>query len=142
MKRAFPLATVGILALLISPALGNAAATTANARSREARKVEIVSGGATQLDLHLNWLRDFDNFERDHSAIARDLSRNPSLVRSNKFRSEHPEWAKFLTDHPAIRADVEANPGNYLVIKPRLAYASEHGRQSTHMRPSATKAKA
>ena len=30
MKRAFPLVTVGMLALLISPALGNAGATTAN----------------------------------------------------------------------------------------------------------------
>ncbi len=142
MKLVLPSATVCMLALLISPALSQAAITTAKARSGEARKVEIVSGGATQSDLHLNWLRDFDNFERSHSAIARDLSRDPYLVRSSKFQSEHPAWAKFVADHPAIRADIEANPGNYLVITPRLAYASEHGRQSIHKGQSAAKAKA
>lgn len=142
MKLVLPSATVCMLALLISPALSQAAVTTAKARSGEAGKVEIVSGGTTQSDLHLNWLRNFDNFERDHSAIARDLSRNPFLVRSSKFRSDHPEWAKFLTDHPAIRADIEANPGNYLVTTPRLAYASEHGRQSAQMRKGASKARA
>ena len=142
MKRTFPLATAGLLALIFSPVLGDAAATTAKVRSREAGKVEIVSGGATQSDLHLNWLRDFDNFERGHSAIARDLSRDPYLVRSSKFQSEHPAWAKFVADHPAIRADIEANPGNYLVITPRLASASEHGRQSLHTGQRAAKAKA
>jgi hypothetical protein len=142
MKLAFPLATMGMLALLISPALGQAAVTTVNSRSREAGKVEIVSGGAIQSDLHLNWLRDFGNFEHDHSAIAFDLSRNPFLVRSGEFRTEHPEWAIFLKNHPALCADIEANPGNYLVVTPHQVYASEHGRQSTHMRRSATKTKA
>ena len=35
-------------------------------RSREARKVEkLFLEVLPRSDLHLNWLRDFDNFERD-----------------------------------------------------------------------------
>jgi len=141
MKRLFPLATVA-LTLLVSPALSHAEVTTQNTHSDKARKVEIVSGGATQTDLHLSWLREFGNFERDHSAISRDFSRDPLLVSSNRFRNQHPEWAAFLRAHPAIQADIKANPGNYVVIRPRLAYVPKHERQSKHAEPNGKQAKA
>jgi len=142
MTHAFPLATASIVALLISPGFGNAATITATAHSRYPNKVTIVSGGASQSDLHLNWFRDFDNFESEHAIIARDLGRNPVLVRSSKFRSEHPEWATFLTDHPGLCADIDANPGNYLVITPRVVNTSKQAQEAKQMEQSHTKAKA
>ncbi|HVB81479.1 MAG TPA: hypothetical protein VNE82_16215 [Candidatus Binataceae bacterium] len=142
MKVVLSLATIGILAMFINPALGQSAVTTAKTQSGKARAVEIVSGGAAQSDLHLNWMREFGSFERANPAIARQFRRDPSLVRNVEFRNEHSSWAAFLREHPAIRADIEANPGNYLVVSPDLAYVSEHARQSTHMLRSKTKAKA
>jgi hypothetical protein len=142
MKLVLPLATVGILALLIGPALGQAAVTTTNPHTARAQKVEIVSGGATQSDLHLDWFRTFGNFERDHSAITRELKRDPFLVRSSRFRHQHPEWATFLREHPAIHRDIVANPGDYLVIAPRLVSSSRSERQAKHTVRTVGKSKA
>jgi hypothetical protein len=126
MKLGFSLAIAGTLAFLLSPALGMAsAAEPANAHRARVIK-EVVSGGAAQSDLHLSWLRDFEQFKRDHPAIAHDFNRDPMLVRSRAFRTNHPEWASFLNEHPAIQADIDANPGNYVAIPPRLAYATQH----------------
>jgi hypothetical protein len=129
MKLGLPLAIAGTLAFFLSPALGLAAAAEpANAQASHAikKEVEIVSGGAAKSDLHLSWLRDFEHFKRDHPAITHDFNRDPMLVCSREFRTDHPEWASFLNEHPAIGADIEANPGNYVAIPPRLAYATEH----------------
>jgi hypothetical protein len=143
MKRVLPfLGTVGIVALLFGPATGQAAAASAKTQSSRSSPAEVVSGGATQSDLHLNWLRDFSRFEDAHPAIAREFRQDPLLVRNAEFRSEHSSWAAFLKEHPAIRSDIEANPGNYLVIPPRLAYGAEHGWQSAHTHANGTKAKA
>jgi hypothetical protein len=126
MKLGLPLAIAGTLAFFLSPALGLAAAAEpANAQSARVIK-EVVSGGAAKSDLHLSWLRDFEHFKRNHPAIAHDFNRDPMLVCSREFRTNHPEWASFLNEHPAIQADIKANPGNYVAIPPRLAYATEH----------------
>jgi hypothetical protein len=125
-RLVFSLATGGLLMLLLTVLFLPATAGAANTETGHGRKVEIVSGGATQSDLHLNMLREFGSFERSHPAIARAFDRQPMLIRSKEFRSRHPEWATFLREHPAIEADIEANPGNYVVIRPGMASASWH----------------
>lgn len=124
MKLGFPLVTVGMLALFMSPGLVMAVAAPTNAQGARIIK-EVVSGGAVQSDLHLNRIRDFEHFERNHPAIAHDFNRDPMLVCSRQFRTNHPEWAEFLNEHPAIGNDIEMNPGNYVAIPPRLAYAAQ-----------------
>ena len=114
------LAVLGMLVFLGTAALFPTMAL-ANRTNQRGSKMVIVSGGAAQSDLHLNWLNAFGDFERAHPEIARDFNRHPLLVCNQEFRSSHPEWATFLKEHAALRADIEANPGNYLVIPPRLA---------------------
>ena len=87
-----------------------------------------MSGSATNKDLHLNWLRSFDAFERSHPVAARAFQHNPTLVVNSRFRRKHPEWANYLAAHPDIAGDIGANPGNYLVIEPRYAAAFEQYR--------------
>lgn len=120
MKLAFSLAAIGISALVFSPALSRAAVTT-NPSGAKTAKPEIVSGGAVQSDLHLDWLRDFEGFERAHPAIARDFRPDPRLIRI----SERPTWSAFLAQNPEIHADIEANPRNYLDLSPHRTYASK-----------------
>jgi hypothetical protein len=120
------LATGGLLILLVTGIFRLTVASAANTESGHASNVEVVSGGATQSDLHLGRFREFESFARNHPAIARDFDRHPMLIRSTEFRRKHPEWATFLKQHPAIEADIQANPGNYVVIRPGLASASRH----------------
>lgn len=139
MKRVLLLAMAGTMALLLRPATGRAAS---NAMNTETPKVVIVSGGASESDLHLNRQRAFERFERDHPTIARDFRRQPLEVSSGNFRTENPEWSAFLAQHPAIRADIERNPGNYVVITPREEHALEHELHLRHMTRNASNTKA
>jgi hypothetical protein len=133
-RLALLLATGGLLMLLLMCTL---LPSVAGAEAGHSRNAEIVSGGATQTDLHLNRFREFDSFMRSHPAIARDIDHQPTLIRSTEFRSSHPQWATFLRQHPAIKADIEANPGNYVVIRPEVA--STYWQRHDHMKSSKDK---
>jgi hypothetical protein len=122
MKRIFPLIAVfaAIFIWAMSVSMARAAMNHAAWKNRAEREI-IVSGSATNHDLHLNWLRSFDTFQSSHPAIAHAFWHNPTLVVSSRFRHEHPEWAAFLSTHPDIARAIAANPGNYVVIEPRYA---------------------
>jgi hypothetical protein len=128
----FLLATGGLLTLLLTSMFLPAIAGAANVEGGHGRRVEIVSGGATQSDLHLDRLREFEGFMQSHPEIARDINRQPTLIRSAEFRSKHSQWATFLREHPTIKADIEANPGNYVIIRPNVASSSWHRNEHTN----------
>jgi hypothetical protein len=134
MKRVFPLIAVfaAIFIWAMSASMARAAMNHAAWNNRAGREI-IVSGSATNHDLHLNWLRSFDTFQSNHPAIARAFWHNPTLVVSSRFRHEHPEWAGFVSTHPDIARDIAANPGNYVVIEPRYAAAFEQYRHTMAM---------
>jgi hypothetical protein len=124
MKRIFPLIVVfaAMFIWAISVSMAHAAMNHGTWNNRSGREI-IVSGSATNHDLHLNWLRSFDAFQSNHPAIAHAFWHNPTLVVNSRFRHEHREWAGFLSSHPDIARDIAANPGNYVVIEPRYAAA-------------------
>jgi hypothetical protein len=137
MRLALLLATGGLLMFPLTCVSLPSIACAANREGGHARKVEIASGGATQTDLHLNRFREFDSFMRSHPEVARDINRQPMLIRSTEFRSSHPQWATFLRQHPAIKADIETNPGNYVVIRANVASTSWH--RQNHMKTTKEK---
>jgi len=137
MKHKVPFAMLGIVALLVTPALNR---TTASAESARPKHSEVVAGGAALSDLHLNRFRKFENFLDNHPAIARDFSRNPLLVDSADFQNRHPQWMGFLTEYPTIHADIRANPGNYVVMGPRAEAAWEQGQRSEHINHTKSRA--
>ena len=42
------------------------------------------------------------------------LSRNPKLADNPRFLKKHTELASFFEQHPDIKSDFLANPGNYV----------------------------
>ena len=64
--------------------------------------------------LNLDQLSAFGQLAANEPAMAGKLAKNPSLVTSDKFVSEHPPLQQYLEKYPGAREDIVANPGNYL----------------------------
>jgi hypothetical protein len=58
--------------------------------------------------------RHFGEFLSGHSNIAKDLSKDPSLVKKNAYIHEHPELQEYLSAHPEVKQQLMADPQAFL----------------------------
>jgi hypothetical protein len=56
----------------------------------------------------------FNEFLDGHSEIARQLSKNPSLVKRDEYLRDHPELQQYLDAHPTVRQQLMADPQHFL----------------------------
>jgi hypothetical protein len=54
--------------------------------------------------------RHFGEFLGSHSNIAEQLSKDPSLVKSQEYLQDHPELRDYLSSHPEVRQQLMADP--------------------------------
>ena len=57
---------------------------------------------------------NFSAFLDKHSAIAQQLSNNPSLANDKAYLQSHPELQTYLNTHPAVRDELMQNPQGFL----------------------------
>jgi len=57
---------------------------------------------------------NFGEFLSAHANIARDLSKDPSLAKSQDYLQDHPELQDYLNSHPEVRQDLQADPQHFL----------------------------
>jgi hypothetical protein len=55
-------------------------------------------------------LTSFGRFLGGHSAVAEQLSKDPSLVNNKEYLSNHPELGEYLKTHPAMTEQLAQNP--------------------------------
>ncbi|HKN01246.1 MAG TPA: hypothetical protein VJX23_12080 [Candidatus Binataceae bacterium] len=103
-------AAILMAAVLSTPAL----AQQVQPRVMHNGNVDIVFEGATNSDLNIDQYKAFDQFESAHPDIIRQLRMRPKLVDSQKYLTNHPQLAQFMSEHPDWKADFVKNPGNYL----------------------------
>src|SRR6516162_2662456 len=58
--------------------------------------------------------RHFGEFLAGHSNIAKDLSKDPSLVKKDAYIHEHPELQEYLSAHPEVKQQLMADPQAFL----------------------------
>ncbi len=58
--------------------------------------------------------RHFGEFLGSHSNIAEQLSRDPSLVKSQEYLQDHPELQDYLNSHPEVRQQLMADPQSFV----------------------------
>jgi hypothetical protein len=56
-------------------------------------------------------LRAFQNAKAADTSIAAQLAKNPKLIASESYVSQHPELGHFLEQYPNAREDIQRNPG-------------------------------
>jgi hypothetical protein len=70
-------------------------------------------------------MADFGGFLHDHSDIQKDVSRDPSCVKDQKYVHDHAELDAYLNAHPDVRAELMANPQGF------VHGAQQYGNSST-----------
>jgi hypothetical protein len=77
-------------------------------------------------------LRAFQNAKVADTSLAPQLAKNPKLIASKSYVSQHPELQHFLGQYPKAREDIQRNPGNFLVpVKGSTWSASVVGNETT-----------
>ena len=56
----------------------------------------------------------FHEFLGSHTEIARQLSKDPSLVKRQEYLSNHPELQQYLNAHPEVQQRLMADPQNFV----------------------------
>jgi phage-related protein len=59
-------------------------------------------------------LAGFDRFLDSHPEIAEQLRKDPSLVKNDEFRKNHPALQEFFEQHPGIREEIAENPNAFM----------------------------
>ena len=75
---------------------------------------DIVFQSAGTNGLPMDHYQAFGEFASAHPDIAKALTRNPRLIRSESFAKSHPALAEFKQAHADVAADFAENPGNYV----------------------------
>jgi phage-related protein len=55
-------------------------------------------------------MTSFGQFLGGHTAVAQQLSKDPSLANNKEFLASHPELQDYLKSHPAVKSELAKNP--------------------------------
>lgn len=65
-------------------------------------------------DLSHEHMAEFGGFLGGHSDIAKDVTKNPSVVKNHEYVQQHPELSAYLNAHPDVRDEWMANPASFV----------------------------
>ena len=71
-------------------------------------------------DVPVEEVRSLDNFLDKHSAIERELRRDPSLANKADYIAKHHELKTYLDQHPLIRQQLAENPRAVIRAEKRI----------------------
>jgi hypothetical protein len=71
--------------------------------------------------------RQFGEFLGGHSAIAQQLSSDPSLAKNQEFLANHPELQDYLNAHPDARQQLMENPQGFVSSAQRFSNNTNSG---------------
>jgi hypothetical protein len=75
-------------------------------------------------------MADFGGFLHSHSDIQKDVARDPSCVKDHEYVQKHAELDAYLNAHPDVRAELMANPQNFVRGAQQYGNASPNGTSS------------
>jgi hypothetical protein len=83
-------------------------------------------------DISHEHMAEFGGFLGGHSDIAKDVSRNPSIVKNHEYVQQHTELNAYLNAHPDVRDELMANPASFVKGAQQVsASGSTNGAAST-----------
>jgi hypothetical protein len=84
-----------------------------NAFMQEQNRFDRQGNGGDR-DISHEHMADFGGFLGGHSDIAKDVSKNPSVVKNHEYVQQHPELTAYLNAHPDLRDELMANPTSFV----------------------------
>jgi dsDNA-binding SOS-regulon protein len=73
--------------------------------------------------------RRFGQFLGNHSDINQQLSKNPSLCKSDEYMQNHPELRSYLNSNPDVRQQLMSDPDNF--VKSTQQWNATQGTKTT-----------
>jgi hypothetical protein len=117
MKRiAGAFAAFAIAAVMTAPAMAQEASSGVTGEVHRGNTTIVFERGS--VGPHLDQMSAFSKLTANDPKLATALARNPSQIEDDSFVSKHPALAQYLQQFPDARADIRANPGNYLTPVP------------------------
>src|SRR6267378_2733612 len=91
-------------------------------RDREANRDRDTSSTDRDMDRRRSTDRDVsnrdvttvDDFLDRHQDIAKSLQKKPELINDQSYLKRHKDLSEFLSEHPAVRQEVRANPSSFM----------------------------
>ncbi len=74
-------------------------------------------------DITRSEMEKFDRFLDEDPKIAKEISKNPSLVDNQQYVNSHRSLAAFLQNHPKIREELRENPQAFMEREKRFQSA-------------------
>jgi hypothetical protein len=71
-------------------------------------------GNGGDRDISHQHMADFGEFLGAHSDIAKDVSKDPSVVKDHEYMQQHPELGAYLNAHPDVRDEWMMNPFGFV----------------------------
>ena len=68
----------------------------------------------------------FGKFLNNHSNVANELSRDPSVVKNQEFMENHPDLRDYLKENPDVQKELMANPPTF--VKSATEFSTNKGR--------------
>jgi hypothetical protein len=78
----------------------------------------------------------FREFLGGHSDIARQVSKDPSVVKNEDYLKNHPELQGYLDAHPGVRGELMENPQKF--VKSTQQFSNSSGSVGTTKTPAPT----
>lgn len=73
-----------------------------------------TNGNNPNPDLTRGEVASMDQFLDSNPKIAQELEANPSLINNAKYLNDHPALRAFLNDHPQVREEFTENPSYFM----------------------------
>jgi len=91
-------------------------------RDREVNRDRDTSSTDRDMDRRRSTDRDVsnrdvatvDDFLDRHQDIAKSLQKKPELINDQSYLKRHKDLSEFLSEHPAVRQEVRANPSSFM----------------------------
>src|SRR5258707_981671 len=91
-------------------------------RDREVNRDRDTSSTDRDMDRRRSTNRDVsnrdvatvDDFLDRHQDIAKSLQKKPELINDQSYLKRHKDLSEFLSEHPAVRQEVRANPSSFM----------------------------
>jgi hypothetical protein len=110
------LAALAIAAFVAAPALAQDSNSNVTGEVHRGNTTIVFERGS--VGPHMQQMAAFSKLTENDPNLAKMLARKPSLVEKDSFVSKHPALAQYFQQYPEARADIVANPGNYLTPVP------------------------
>jgi hypothetical protein len=63
---------------------------------------------------HHPFVSNFDDYLSQHPDEAKELNRNPTLIRDHKYLEKHPDLREYLKTHPRVASVYEHHPDQFM----------------------------